>query len=168
MVAAARFYDARLKSSRASASVLASTFAPSLARRHCHAYVMGPTASSRGLEVVRQLGGAPTARRFSHGAALAPGPSVQAASRGAPGPVPAPGEGWPALRRAGTLPSQVPRVAPVVGPRWRGDAAPILGRSYSRPKPRGCCIRAYGCAAAWSLSSGLSQGWRQHRSCAGC
>jgi hypothetical protein len=56
--------------------------------------------SGRGLEAVRRPGDAPVARRYPHGAAPAPRPSMRAVGHRVLGPSLVPGEGWPALRRA--------------------------------------------------------------------
>jgi hypothetical protein len=71
MAAAARFYNARLKSGRASPSALASTFAPSLAYRSLSP--VRPRASGVGAWARGCLAedGAPAARCFPHGVAPA-------------------------------------------------------------------------------------------------
>jgi hypothetical protein len=106
----------------------------------CRVSIPGLVASARWLEVALRLGGAPAARCSPHEAAPTPEPPVQASGCMALGPVPAPGEGWPTLRRVGAWLLRVRRVVPVIGRRWRGDAVPALGRNCSRPKPRRHCI----------------------------
>jgi hypothetical protein len=160
--------DARLKSGGTSPSALASTFAPSLARRSL-SLVRHRASGVR----VRARGCSTTGRcscrsPFPSRAAPALGPFVHAAGHEALGHAPTPGEGWPPLRRVGAWPPRARRVMPIVGRRWRGDAAPAPGRNCLRPRPHRRCIRAWGHAAAWSVSSGSSQSQRRRRLRASC
>jgi hypothetical protein len=99
MAAAAKFCDARLKSSGASPLALASTFTPLLARRSLSWVRPQAGGVGRGLGTARQQDDTPATHRSPHGVAPTPGPPVgpvaaRAACCGVHGPPRAPGGGW--------------------------------------------------------------------------
>jgi hypothetical protein len=165
MAAASRFCDAHRKSGGASASALASMFAPSLARWLLLRVPRAPVAFVRARAAGRQPDGTRVGRLSPHGAPHAQGCLVQAVCRGARHPCPALGEEGPAPHRAGASPLRAHRGAPAAGRRWCGGAEPAQVRSCSMWRPCRRCIPAWDRAIAWSVPSESSQTQGRHRSC---